>query len=249
MSTNARNRRRHHGAMRRPACGAAFAVALLCAVQAPAQDAAPAQPAGDEAEDDRAMPTLDELLGLEADEADAAAAEEARRESDEELERRLTDVSMSDVFVAALEKMALSVRLLETDFEAGLATQRVQLDVIAKLDQLIDSARQNSSKQPSDSKGQGDSSGQQKKQPGPQQRSESAASKGQAGQQHNEASEPPPRRDGDINRILEETDTEWGHLPARYRDMLKQGSNDYKSPLYRKLTEEYYKRLAEEGSS
>jgi hypothetical protein len=200
-----------------------------------------------------ALPSLDELLGLDEDESEASAAEQARQEADEELQRRLQEVELGDIFSQALEKMALTVHLLEVDYESGLATQRAQQAVLEKLDQLIDRARELSQRhsascsgcsecsggKPSGGKKPGDKPGSQ--QPGSQ-RSDGPASDSQA-------TDPPPGREGDINTILEETGTEWGHLPNRVREMLKQGRGDYKSPLYRQLTEEYYKRLAEEGSS
>ena len=40
---------------------------------------------------DDGSPSLDELLGLEADESETSAAEQAQRETDEELQRRLSD--------------------------------------------------------------------------------------------------------------------------------------------------------------
>ena len=57
---------------------------------------------------------------------------------------------------------------------------------------------------------------------------------------------PPPGRTGDLNTELEETESEWGHLPPRMREMLEQAQNGFMSGLYRRLTEEYYKRLAED---
>jgi hypothetical protein len=214
---------------------------------------APALAQSEPGPEDEAPPSLDELLGLEEDESESSAAEQARQESDEELQRRLSEEDLRDLFTQALEKMALSAHLLEVDFESGLATQRAQQDVLAKLDQLIDRAREMSSKHSSSCSGcsqcSGKSTGAQRKpvsKPGSQQPGENRSS-GPA--QDSQATDAPPGREGDINTVLEETSTEWGHLPARVRQMLKQGRGDYKSPLYRKLTEEYYKRLAEEGSS
>ena len=210
--------------------------ALLGPVPVLAQESPPA-------EDD--APTLDELLGLESDESEARSAEEARRANDDELQRRLSEVKLGDLFTQAIEKMALSARLLDVKYESGLATQRAQLEVLAKLDQLIDQAKQMSRRQSSScsgcSSGCSQCSGGSKPKPGSKGGSQSAnRSTG------SQATDAPARRDGDINTFLEETGTEWGHLPARIRAMLKQGRDDYRSPLYRKLTEEYYKRLAEE---
>jgi hypothetical protein len=204
-------------------------------------------------EDGDALPSLDELLGLDADESETSAAQQAQQEADEELQRRLKEVELGDIFSQALEKMALSVQLLEVDFESGLATQRVQQDVIEKLDQLIDRARELSQRHSQSCPGCSECSG---GKPNSQPKPGSKPGSRQPGGQRSEgpasdsrATDPPSGREGDINTVLEETGTEWGHLPTRVREMLKQGRGDYKSPLYRQLTEEYYKRLAEEGSS
>ncbi|MHC4210189.1 MAG: hypothetical protein ACYSWT_10805 [Planctomycetota bacterium] len=199
------------------------------------------------------MPSLDELLGLGADESETTAAEQAQRETDEELQRRLSEQDLHDLFLQALEKMALSAHLLEIDFESGLATQRAQQDVLAKLDQLIDQARELASQHSDSCSGCSQCSGKSgsaPRDPGKKPGSGTQGTqRGDAPSDDSQATDAPAGREGDINTVLEETGSEWGHLPARIREMLKQGRGDYKSPLYRKLTEEYYKRLAEEGSS
>jgi len=40
----------------------------------------------------------------------------------------------------------------------------------------------------------------------------------------------------------------WGNLPQRVRQLLMQGSGDQFSKEYQRLTEEYYKRLGEQGN-
>ena len=60
--------------------------------------------------------------------------------------------------------------------------------------------------------------------------------------------DPPAPRHGDVNQIFDESRTEWGSLPQRIRDMLLQGRKEKFSSLYERLTREYYRRLAEEGS-
>ncbi|MHC4219741.1 MAG: hypothetical protein ACYSU7_14970, partial [Planctomycetota bacterium] len=204
-------------------------------------------------ERDEAPPSLDELLGLQTDDSEASASEQAQRETDEELQRRLSEEELLDIFSQALEKMALSAHLLEVDFESGLATQRAQQDVLAKLDQLIDRAKELSSRHSSSCSGCSSCSGKSgnaSRNPGKKPGSQSPGGARSSGpSSDSQATDAPGGQEGDINTVLEETGTEWGHLPNRIRQMLKQGRGDYKSPLYRKLTEEYYKRLAEEGSS
>jgi hypothetical protein len=45
---------------------------------------------------------------------------------------------------------------------------------------------------------------------------------------------------------LEEAKANWGNLPPRVRDELIEGIGEKFSPVYREMTESYYKRLAEE---
>ena len=217
---------------------AAGVVAIAVGVQDPPEPSdAPA--------DSPTAPTLDDLLGLEG--TPDNAAEQAARQNREELDRRLSDVQLGDVFVVALEKMHVSAELLDVDLDSGLGTQRVQQDILAKLDQLIDIAKQMSQQR---QKSSGGGASEPKPQPGAEQQSQPSDSRAGGGTQGGgQAINPPPGQAGDINTIIEETDTEWGHLPDRLRDMLQQARDSYKSRMYRTLTEEYYKRLAEEGSS
>jgi hypothetical protein len=153
------------------------------------------------------------------------------------------------MFERALAKMQRSAELLDINFDAGLGTQRVQQNILAQLDQLIDLAKQMSSKQKMSSSSSG-SAGKPQPSPGPKPQQQAAGGQGAAqGNQGGQATDLPPGQTGDLNTVLEETESEWGHLPPRYREMLEQGQNGAHSALYRKLTEEYYKRLAEEGSS
>ena len=82
-----------------------------------------------------APPSLDDLLGLETDESEAQAEEAGRLESERELQRRLDEKEINDAFLVALDRMATSARRLGELFDTGLATQRIQEDILAKLDQ------------------------------------------------------------------------------------------------------------------
>ena len=192
-------------------------------------------------------PSLDDLLGLETDKSEVQADEAARAESERELQRRLDEKEITDAFLVALDKMATSAKRLGELFDTGLATQRVQQDILAKLDQLIDKARQmqslgqaSASRSTSSQKSRSQSPGQRKNQANNSRRDGTP--------QDPQAGDPPPRQDGDIHTILQEAGVEWGNLPERIRQELRQGRNDKFSSMYRRLTEEYYKRLAEEGS-
>ena len=102
-------------------------------------------------QDNQTPPSLDELLGLDG--LGDNAAEQAVRQNQEELERRLSEVELGDVFDVALEKMELSADLLDGDLNSGLGTQRVQQDILARHDQLIDLAKQMSQQQMRSSSG------------------------------------------------------------------------------------------------
>ena len=82
-------------------------------------------------------------------------------------------------------------------------------------------------------------------QPGRQQQSRTPAA---GGSSTGQPGGPPPREDGAINTILDETRAEWGNLPDRVRKMMLQGQSGTKSKLYLELTNKYYERLAREAS-
>ena len=48
--------------------------------------------------------------------------------------------------------------------------------------------------------------------------------------------------------MFEESSVEWGSLPDRMREMIRQGMRESISRTYRRLTERYYRRIAEEAS-
>jgi len=192
-------------------------------------------------------PSLDDLLGLETDESEAQADEAARAESERELQRRLDEKEITDAFLVALDKMATSATRLGELFDTGLTTQRVQQDILAKLDQLMDKAREMQSLGQASASRSTSSPSSRSQSPG-QRKNQANNSRRDRSPQDSQAGDPPPRQDGDIHTILQEGGVEWGNLPERIRQDLLQGRNDKFSSMYRQLTEEYYKRLAEEGS-
>lgn len=212
--------------------GAAFAA--IAPTGAALQQDEPAEP-----------PTLDELLGLDEEQQDRQAADVAETEAEEELQRRLSQREMRSAFAAALEKMTLSADLLEEQLNPGAATQRVQEEILLKLDQLIDEARKLSSGSCSSSS-RSESTAPPNQQPGA--RPGAGAKPGQRAGSRAGGAEPPLEQ-GDLNTLLEETRREWGDLPQRVREMLLQGRDEKFSTLYERLTREYYRRLAEENSS
>jgi len=219
-----------------------FGSRLLALASAAALAVAPAA-AGQE-DEPRQPPSLDELLGLDEEARDQRAAEVAGQEAAEELQRRLDDQQLRHALAVALEKMTLSAELLDTRFDPGLATQRVQQEILVNLDLLIDQARKQcaggggSSSRPS-------AAPQQDRQPG--KRAGDDPNRPPRGRTSTGGDEGPLEQ-GDIETVLEETRSEWGSLPQRVRDMLLQGRNEKFSSLYERLTREYYRRLAEGDS-
>ena len=226
--------------MKRMACIIALLVTPVFAQNTPPPDEEPK--------------SLDELLGIDPDEDEAGADDAAAREREDELQRELDNAQIGEAFALAVSKMSMSADLLDESFDTGLGTQRVQEDILAKLDQIIEAAKKQQNQGSSSSSSSSSSNpqdGQQDRDPGQQQRQQNQDNQAQQRQQQpGEPSEgdPPPREDGDINMILEETRTEWGALPERVRNMLLQGRQEQFSSLYERLTREYYKRLAEEGT-
>lgn len=225
----------------------------------PATTPPPAQekPGQDEAgKKQDAPPSLDDLLGIDEAQQDKSAQEAAKREVDEELQRELTEKQIADAFRQAVEKMAISADLLDVRFDPGLGTQRVQEDIIEKLQQLIDQAKKQQSMNASTSSSSSSSSSQNQQQDkqNPGQRGQQQGQQGQQqGQNRTNGTEntgemdPPPRQEGDLNSVIEETRSEWGNLPERIRNMFLQGRKESFSSLYDRLTSEYYKKLAEDN--
>ena len=52
----------------------------------------------------------------------------------------------------------------------------------------------------------------------------------------------------DLARLQQILKQLWGHLPPKLRDQMQSSSIEEFLPKYEKLIEEYYTRLAEEGS-
>lgn len=196
----------------------------------PAEDAAQPEPGP-------ALPGLDDLLGLPGDGVDGA--EPARDPSRDALDRQLDLEAPGDPFEQAVELMGRSaVRLVDAG-DAGLGTQRIQEEVIRKLDKMIDEAQKSQQQQSSKSKSRSQSQQQQQ-----QQRQETQAetkSGDNTGQTQVPGRQDGPRRDG-----APPSTAAWGNLPEHVREALMQGFSDRFSSLYQSMTEAYYRKLAEE---
>ena len=132
---------------------------------------------------------------------------------------------------------------LDLSQDAGLQTQRLQEEVIRKLDKLIEQANQQQGGGKSKKKKKGSPEGQGETSQQQAQSSQSSPGKAQAG---TAAGGGPDRQDGALTPPLPGSSAAWGGLPEHVRDALHQGSGDTFSSVWKQLTEQYYKRLAEE---
>lgn len=208
-----------------------------------------APPASDE-------PSLDDVLGLpgKRSKTDDAAARQ------EQLQKALRDEKPADLLSSALDDLRRSAGLLKEN-EPGLSTQRLQESAVRKLDELIQAARRMQQEQQQQNQQQRNQQRQQNQQNGEQQNGEQAKQPTPARPQNDPsranqpgapqqpgANEPPPRVDPAQDMAqFDESRTAWGQLPARVRDAVRQGMRDPVSAAYRKMTQDYYRRMAEEA--
>jgi len=217
------------------------------------EEAKPASGDGEEAGGDADAgfgSSLDELLGLEDDERDVeAAGGNVADSAREELERSLTGREIGDRFIEALQQMDESADRLDELSDAGVVTQRLQEEVLRKLDVLIEQSEQQEQQQRSRSSSSSSQQEQQaraEQQRRAQQRSEAEAE--ERGSQNTGSEAPPPgRQDEELNPMVDAAAAAWGSLPERVREALVQGLNDRFSSRYERETERYYRRLAEQG--
>lgn len=201
---------------------------------------------------------LDELLGLEEAEPrdgdEEAAGEDAGELADSdrvELERRLSSGEAAEELESAVQQMRETAFRLDRVRDAGLTTQRLQEEVIKKLDVLVRAAEQQQS-QSGGGGGSGSQSGQRQPAGGEMAQGQRSAA-GQGRQQASSGGSGDETRAGDGRATDGVTDAvagdgaAWGALPERVRDRLIEGSSDYFSAMYKSWTEAYYRRLAEEA--
>lgn len=187
------------------------------------------------------QPTLDELLEIDPSVADTAAAEDAAEAAADVLDPE-ESMRMFQGVVTDMEQA--SARLSESK-DPGLKTQRIQEDIMKKLDQVIASAKKQQG-------GGGSSSSDAQQQ---QQQNQGSSQNQQQSQQANasQSSNPNPGTPtrGSVTGVTPDEGVDamkdrWGDLPPRLRDELIQGLNEWVSPVYREMTEAYYRRLAEQ---
>ncbi len=209
----------------------------------------------------QAQPTLDELLDIEISKpeysesqpADQSPSSQSQPVGHADALRELSDDEpAADVFEQAIKEMQHAADQLGNEHDPGLATQRMQESILAKLDQVIAAAQQQGqSSSSSGSSGssqsqqqQGTGSAQNSAQQQGGQSSGTAASSGSQGGGSPTGGQPSSTN---ISPTMENTSRErWGDLPPRLRQELLQGLNERFSSVYEQLTRDYYRRLAEQ---
>lgn len=211
------------------------------------QTPAPTHPPADKPSTPPAKePSLDDLLGIpKPAPADtpppAQPAPTVPDPKQGELERKLTDAEAQEAFVEAIRMMSETADRLEKVRDTGITTQRLQEQIIRKLDALIKKSNEDDSGGSSSSSS---SQNQQTSQSQPNQPSQGQKQDSRGGQGE-QAGVPPARRDAELNNRLDAARAAWGALPGRLRDLFTQGMDDYYSRLYQSMTEEYYRKTAE----
>ena len=191
--------------------------------------------------EDEPLPSLDDLLGLEDEKK--PEHETGPDAADAELDRQLAEAKpIADEFLEAVGLMRESAGRLAVQADTGVVTQRLQEDILRRLDELIDRAGQQSSSSSSSQSQQQQQ--QQQQQPNQQRREEQQQNQGEP----SDKQEGPAGQEADLGAQAVLDGARWGNLPARLREALLQGSSDSYSSLYKSMTEAYYKRLAEEAS-
>ena len=191
------------------------------------------------------LPSLDDLLGLDGGTADDGASPDEQQARD--LDRKLTAKDAADALTQAVQLMDDTAARLSQPGGTDLVTQRLQEDILRKLDTVIEAAQQNQGQ------GGGSSAGSQTQQqsqpdsPGTQKSgAQSMAGKGEGN------AESMPQAGGEASAAADRQlldASAWGALPERLRNALQQGLSDTFSATYRSLTEAYYRRLAEEAEA
>ncbi len=184
------------------------------------------------------LPTLDELLGLKEQSPSSDPNNDAL---DEILSPREAGEALGDA-ISLMDRVA---QRIDADNDISIATQRLQEDILRKLDQVIESA-QNNQQGGGGSSSSAQSSSSNQQQPNQQQQQGNNQQQGSPGSESGQESMPGGSSAASPGDALAPDGVSWGALPQRVRDALSQGFSDKYSELYRTLTEEYYRALAED---
>ena len=199
-------------------------------------------------------PTLDQLLDLPAD--GEAEGKDGPSVPDAAVPQPKRADGPKGAFRAAVREMEAAADRLAGPDGAGAETQRLQKRIVARLERALSAANRRPS-------GGGGGSGSARTQPRKRDRGAGPAGgkgAGSAGAARAGGSAGAGARSGGAPRSADGAgrdaeqrnaahgDASWGQLPPRVREQLMQGMGESYSAVYRRLTERYYRRLAEEAS-
>ena len=223
---------------------------------------------------------LDALLGLPGEGTATTGAAESERAAEGErgdardtgddetgraveraVEEAMTPAQISAEFESAVREMEDVARRLARAYDAGSNTQRMQIEILRKLEAVLEAAKQQQQQQGGGGSSSSDPNARQQDQgaqgnasrPGdPSAQAGGQPSQGQPNGQGTTSAGDGTRRTRPIEYpglpSMDELRERWGNLPPRLRDELLEGLNESFSPAYRRQTEAYYRRLAEEGN-
>ena len=135
---------------------------------------------------------------------------------------------------------------LEDQHDLSLITQRLQEDILIKLDQVIESAKKNNSGSGGKSSSSQQSSSSNQDQPNQQQQDAQQGQGNKSASDSGQEQMPAGASDAQPGDEIAPDGVRWGALPKRIRDALSQGIADEYSALYRRITEQYYRSLADD---
>lgn len=227
------------------------ATVLAACATAFAQEPKPAQPEPKQLEKPATQPNLDDLLGVEKDKPKdgkegAKPAKPVADPTRTALERKLEMEHAQEQFKQAVVLMDETAVRIKDGRDTGLQTQRLQEDIIRKLDMIISTAEKQQQQQKKQSKSKQKQQQNQDPQQANQQQKESTDPHGKDAAP--DTIDPPARQDANLLPGTAARGAAWGSLPERVRQALLQGDADRYSTLYHKWTEAYYKKLAEEAN-
>ena len=207
------------------------------------------------------QPTLDDLLNLTPEETQPESNDptvptdttdltkiETQDDLNDSVEQALSASDAADAFEQAVDEMNDVSRRLGRALDPGIETQRVQESILRKLDQVIQAAKDQSQGGGGSGSGQPRDQDQGAQELAPQQAGAdgSQAQSGGAQASTGAAGSGTPIDPENQDTAIEQLRKEWGVLPPRVREELSDGLRERFSPLYRSMTEAYYKALAEQ---
>jgi hypothetical protein len=195
-----------------------------------------AQDAKVESVPDSDLPTVDEVLKV--------PRRTPTKPDGKAIDRPVEEEASTEPFEQAVEGMRQAATRLSGEQDAGIETQRIQEQVVKRLDMLLSQMRKQQMQQRSKARQQ-DTGSQQQSQS--QQRQEQSAQAAVNESDPNAAKRQQPKTEQLADQPYQEQMVEWGKLPERLRQALHNVNPDQYSSLYRDLTERYYRRLAEES--